>query len=51
MGIETGKAFNVGGFSEGQPRHLDYHRELVILESTHSVIGGAQDNKGDIDNC
>jgi predicted restriction endonuclease len=36
MGIETGTAFNVGGFSEGQRCHLDYHREWVLLEArTH----------------
>jgi len=33
MGIETDTAFNVGGFSEGQRRHLDYHREMVFLEA------------------
>jgi hypothetical protein len=33
MGIETETAFNVGGFPEGQRRHLDYHREMVFLEA------------------
>jgi putative restriction endonuclease len=33
MGIETDPTFNVRGFSEGQRRHLDYHREMVFLEA------------------
>jgi len=33
MGIETDTAFNVGGFSEGQRRHLDYPRDMVFLEA------------------
>jgi putative restriction endonuclease len=36
MGIQTDASFSVGGFSEGQRRHLDYHRERVFLEArTH----------------
>ena len=30
MGIDTTKPMNVGGFSEGQRRHLDFHRENVL---------------------
>jgi putative restriction endonuclease len=33
MGIQTDASFSVGGFSEGQRRHLDYHRERVFLEA------------------
>jgi len=32
----TDAALNVGGFSEGQRRHLDYHREMVFLEARNS---------------
>jgi hypothetical protein len=36
MGMEMDTALNVGGFSDGQRRHLDYHREWVFLEArTH----------------
>jgi hypothetical protein len=36
MGITTDAAVNAGNFSEGQRRHLDYHREMVFLEArTH----------------
>jgi hypothetical protein len=31
MGIETKCAVNVGGFSQGQRRYLDYHRSSVLL--------------------
>jgi putative restriction endonuclease len=30
MGISTGRAINVGAFSEGQRRFLDYHRDNVL---------------------
>jgi hypothetical protein len=36
LGIQTDTAFNVGGFSKGQRRHLDYHREMVFLEARTS---------------
>lgn len=31
MGIETQGAVNVGGFTEGQRRYLDFHRNSVLL--------------------
>lgn len=31
MGVPVDAAHNVGGFSEGQRRYLDYHRESVFL--------------------
>ncbi|MBZ1351202.1 HNH endonuclease [Alcaligenaceae bacterium LF4-65] len=31
MGIETSKTVNVGTFSEGQRRFLEFHRDLVLL--------------------
>ena len=36
MGIMTDTVLNVGGFSEGQRRHLEYHREAVFLEARTS---------------
>jgi hypothetical protein len=30
MGIETERSVNVGAFSEGQRRYLDFHRENVL---------------------
>lgn len=33
MGIATTTLVNVGSFSDGQKRHLDFHRNFVFLES------------------
>jgi putative restriction endonuclease len=33
MGVETARVVNVGGFSEGQRRFLDFHRTAVLLRS------------------
>jgi hypothetical protein len=33
MGIDTRGAVNVGGFSEGQRRYLDFHRNSVLLRA------------------
>lgn len=33
MGVLTDEPINVGGFSEGQQRYLEFHRESVFLES------------------
>lgn len=33
MGIETGHVVNVGGFSAGQRRYLDFHRNAVLLRA------------------
>jgi hypothetical protein len=33
MGVPTGTPMNVGGFSEGQKRYLQYHRDAVFLEA------------------
>jgi len=33
MGVETMRSINVGSFSEGQRRHLDFHRSSVYLEA------------------
>lgn len=33
MGVETRQAVNVGGFTEGQRRFLDFHRDRVLLRS------------------
>ena len=33
MGIETERVVNVGGFSEGQRRFLDFHRNSVLLRA------------------
>lgn len=33
MGVEVDRRVNVGGFSEGQRRYLDFHRESVFLEA------------------
>jgi hypothetical protein len=30
MGIDPGQPTNVGSFSEGQKRHLEFHRENVL---------------------
>jgi len=32
MGVETTRPFNVGNFTEGQRRFLDYHRNCVLLQ-------------------
>ena len=33
MGLNTSRVFNVGGFSQGQRRYLEFHRESVLLRS------------------
>jgi putative restriction endonuclease len=33
MGVPVGTAFNAGGFSEGQRRYLEFHRESVFLQA------------------
>jgi len=33
MGVVTNRAVNVGGFTEGQRRFLEYHRESVLLRA------------------
>lgn len=33
MGIETERVLNVGGFTEGQRRFLDFHRNAVLLRA------------------
>jgi len=33
MGVETHRAVNVGGFTEGQRRFLDFHRDMVLLRA------------------
>jgi len=33
MGIETDHVINVGGFTEGQRKFLDYHRNAVLLRA------------------
>ncbi len=33
MGIDVDRGVNVGAFSEGQRRYLEFHREQVFLES------------------
>jgi len=33
MGIDTKKVVNVGGFTSGQKRFLDFHRNAVLLQS------------------
>lgn len=33
MGIETQKTVNVGGFTEGQRRYLEFHRTAVLLRA------------------
>jgi hypothetical protein len=35
MGIPTDGDFNVGNFTQGQRRYLDYHRDSVFLESVY----------------
>ncbi len=34
MGLSTSRVFNVGSFSEGQRRYLEFHRENVLLLSS-----------------
>jgi len=33
MGLNTSRIFNVGSFSQGQRRYLEFHRENVLLRS------------------
>jgi hypothetical protein len=33
MGVETQRVVNVGGFTEGQRRFLDFHRDKVLLRA------------------
>jgi len=35
MGISTDKAVNVGNFSKGQRKYLDFHRNYVFLEANY----------------
>jgi putative restriction endonuclease len=35
MGVETERLVNVGTFSHGQRRFLDYHRNSVLLQASH----------------
>jgi hypothetical protein len=42
MGVPVGERMNVGAFSEGQRRYLEFHRERVFLESAidkHKIHG------------
>jgi putative restriction endonuclease len=36
MGIDTAKVVNVGGFTSGQKKFLNFHRNAVLLQSVHS---------------
>ena len=33
MGVETGRLINVGGFTEGQRKFIDFHRQAVLLKA------------------
>jgi hypothetical protein len=33
MGLNSSRVINVGGFSDGQRRYLEFHRESVLLRS------------------
>lgn len=33
MAIETETSFNVGGFTEGQQKYLEFHRNSVLLRA------------------
>ena len=33
MGLETQRVANVGGFTDGQRRFLDFHRNAVLLRA------------------
>jgi hypothetical protein len=33
MGVPVGEPLNVGAFTEGQRRYLEYHRESVFLQA------------------
>jgi putative restriction endonuclease len=35
MGVATDHIINVGAFTQGQKRFLDYHRESVLLQARH----------------
>lgn len=37
MGIDTRGVVNVGGFTEGQRRYLDFYRNSVLLRAVHST--------------
>jgi Predicted restriction endonuclease len=36
MGVPTAQTVNVGNFSEGQRKYLEFHRNYVFLEAMHS---------------
>ena len=36
MGIDTSKTINVGTFTSGQKRYLDFHRNSVLLKSSRT---------------
>jgi hypothetical protein len=38
MGIETRHLVNVGGFTEGQRRFLDFHRNAVLLRALRQCV-------------
>jgi hypothetical protein len=35
MGIRTNEPINVGGFTSGQKKFLDFHRNAILLQSVH----------------
>ncbi len=37
MGVDTSKGINVGSFSDGQKRYLEFHRDRVFLESANQL--------------
>lgn len=38
MGVSTDAKVNVGAFSEGQKKYLDFHREFVFLQSKNKMV-------------
>lgn len=36
MGVSSDHVINVGGFTDQQKQHLDFHRNFVFLESKRS---------------
>jgi hypothetical protein len=40
MDIDTRGVVNVGGFTEGQRRYLDFHRNVVLLRTVRETGNG-----------
>src|SRR6266566_5221275 len=45
MGVRTSERINVGAFTEGQRRYLEWHQEYIFLESRRSGVRSPVDSR------